>query len=107
MTEGKLADLILLDANPLENIEHTKDIAAVVLSGRHLSRMALDTLLERAAAIVRRQQASVLAPSRTDPGPIPGSDSTAEVRQHRRTLRCSLRDIRGNTFSLRSRATTL
>jgi imidazolonepropionase-like amidohydrolase len=51
---GKLADLVLLDANPLENIEHTKRILAVVLNGRYLSRADLNKLLDRAAAIVRR-----------------------------------------------------
>lgn len=49
---GKLADLVLLDANPLEDIGNTRKIAAVVLNGRHLDRQALDDLLasvERAA----------------------------------------------------------
>lgn len=49
---GKLADLVLLEANPLENISNTQRIAAVVLKGRYLSREALDALLaqvERAA----------------------------------------------------------
>jgi imidazolonepropionase-like amidohydrolase len=55
VTEGKLADLVLLEANPLENIAHTQRIAAVVLNGRYLPRAELDTLLDRAAAIVRRQ----------------------------------------------------
>ncbi|MCU0633754.1 MAG: amidohydrolase family protein [Gemmatimonadaceae bacterium] len=55
VTEGKLADLVLLEANPLEDIAHTKRIAAVVLNGRYLSRAELDRLLDRAAAIVRRQ----------------------------------------------------
>ena len=54
VTEGKLADLVLLDANPLDNIENTKRIAAVVLNGRYLARTALDALLDRAAAIVKR-----------------------------------------------------
>jgi hypothetical protein len=43
--KGKIADLILLDANPLENIANTKRIAAVVSSGRLLDRKALDGLL--------------------------------------------------------------
>jgi imidazolonepropionase-like amidohydrolase len=55
VTEGKLADLVLLEANPLENIEHTKRIAAVVMNGRYLSRTELDRLLNQAAAIVQRQ----------------------------------------------------
>lgn len=51
---GKLADLVLLEANPLDNIEHTRRIAAVVMNGRYLSRAELDRLLDRAAAIVKR-----------------------------------------------------
>ncbi|MBC7562530.1 MAG: amidohydrolase family protein [Gemmatimonadaceae bacterium] len=54
VTAGKLADLVLLDANPMENIEHTKRITAVVANGRYLSRADLDTLLDRAAAMVKR-----------------------------------------------------
>jgi ketosteroid isomerase-like protein len=45
---GKLADLVLLDANPLDDISNTQRIAAVVLGGRYLDRAALDELLERA-----------------------------------------------------------
>jgi imidazolonepropionase-like amidohydrolase len=33
---GKTADLVLLDANPLENISHTRKINAVVLGGKFL-----------------------------------------------------------------------
>ena len=43
--KGKLADLILLDANPLDNIGNTKKINAVVLNGRLFDRNALDKLL--------------------------------------------------------------
>jgi hypothetical protein len=52
VTPGKLADLVLLDANPLEKIEHTTRIAAVALNGRYLSRSDLDALPDRAAGIV-------------------------------------------------------
>lgn len=38
---GKQADLVLLDANPLEDISHTKKIAAVLLRGKLLNRNAL------------------------------------------------------------------
>jgi imidazolonepropionase-like amidohydrolase len=34
----KLANLVLLDANPLEDIGNTQNIAAVVLNGRYLDR---------------------------------------------------------------------
>ena len=45
---GKLADLVLLDANPLEDIRNTRRISAVVLAGKLLDRRALDALLEEA-----------------------------------------------------------
>ena len=32
---GHTADLVLLDANPLENISHTRKISAVVLGGKY------------------------------------------------------------------------
>lgn len=43
--KGKLADLILLDANPLENIDHTKRITAVVFNGKYLSKEAREKML--------------------------------------------------------------
>ena len=43
--KGKRADLVLLDANPLEAISNTKRIRAVVLAGRYFSRADLDGLL--------------------------------------------------------------
>ena len=42
---GKLADLVLLDSNPLDDIRHTQDIQAVVLAGRYLPRSELDNVL--------------------------------------------------------------
>jgi len=45
LEKGKIADLVLLDANPLEDIANTKRIMAVVSSGRLLDRKALDDLL--------------------------------------------------------------
>ncbi len=46
--EGKLADLVLLDANPLDDIRNTQTIAAVIANGRYFSRADLDKLLARA-----------------------------------------------------------
>src|ERR1700677_4661652 len=43
---GKLADLVLLDANPLDDIANTQRIRAVVLAGRYLDRTELDRMLK-------------------------------------------------------------
>jgi imidazolonepropionase-like amidohydrolase len=42
---GKLADLVLLDANPLDDLRNTRKIRAVVTRGNLLDRAALDGLL--------------------------------------------------------------
>jgi imidazolonepropionase-like amidohydrolase len=42
---GYLADLVLLDANPAEDIANTRQISAVVANGRVFDRGALDELL--------------------------------------------------------------
>jgi imidazolonepropionase-like amidohydrolase len=42
---GKLADLVLLDGNPLESIDNTRKIRTVVTDGRVLDRAALDGML--------------------------------------------------------------
>jgi imidazolonepropionase-like amidohydrolase len=47
---GKLADLVLLDASPLENIANTQRIAAVIRAGKYLDRAGLDKLLAGAKA---------------------------------------------------------
>ena len=44
---GRLADLVLLRANPLVDIANTRRIAAVVADGQYLSRQDLDRLLGR------------------------------------------------------------
>jgi amidohydrolase family protein len=47
---GKLADLVVLDANPLLAIQNSRKIHAVVLNGKYLDRSALDALLSSAEA---------------------------------------------------------
>jgi imidazolonepropionase-like amidohydrolase len=47
---GKLADLVLLDADPLADITNTAAIRAVVANGRYFDRAALDQLLAEAEA---------------------------------------------------------
>jgi Amidohydrolase family len=44
---GKRADLVLLTANPLEDIRNTEKIGAVVVNGRLLERSELDALLAK------------------------------------------------------------
>ncbi|HKA57249.1 MAG TPA: amidohydrolase family protein, partial [Gemmatimonadales bacterium] len=43
---GQKADLILLDANPLENIANTRRIAGVMLRGKWFPRAALNEMLQ-------------------------------------------------------------
>jgi hypothetical protein len=45
--KGKLADLVLLDADPLRDIRHTRQIAAVVARGRLYTHAQLVSLLAR------------------------------------------------------------
>jgi hypothetical protein len=45
---GKIADLVLLDADPLKDIRNTTRISAVFLSGKHFDRSSLDQLLKDA-----------------------------------------------------------
>jgi imidazolonepropionase-like amidohydrolase len=60
---GKLADLVLLDSNPLENISNTQDIVAVVADGRFYERAFLDELLaDRKRAASAKSIADVIRP---------------------------------------------
>jgi imidazolonepropionase-like amidohydrolase len=43
--QGKIADLLLLDCNPLDDIHNTQKIRAVILRGKLLDRNTLDELL--------------------------------------------------------------
>ena len=49
---GRIADLVLLDRNPLENIRHTREIAGVVQGGAYLSRDALRAIDGAVTALV-------------------------------------------------------
>jgi ketosteroid isomerase-like protein len=46
--KGKLADLVLLDADPLEDIHNTTKISEVFLDGKEFDRAALDQILASA-----------------------------------------------------------
>jgi hypothetical protein len=51
---GRSADLVLLDANPLEDIANVRRIRAVATAGRILDRSALDQLLAQAKAAAQQ-----------------------------------------------------
>ena len=66
---GKRADLLLVEANPLEAIANTRRIAGVVAAGRWLPRAELDRRLEAVVASNERKAAQVeplLAAFRSD-----------------------------------------
>lgn len=53
--KGKLADLILLDADPLANISDVKKINAVISNGRLFDRKALDQMLTEIEAAANKK----------------------------------------------------
>jgi imidazolonepropionase-like amidohydrolase len=53
--KGKLADLILLDANPLDDIRNTQRIYGVIANGRYFPQHELRSLLAQAEANASKQ----------------------------------------------------
>jgi len=56
IAKGMIADLVLLDANPLDAITNTQEISAVVVRGRFLPQATLEQMLsdvEAAASLDR------------------------------------------------------
>jgi cytosine/adenosine deaminase-related metal-dependent hydrolase len=51
---GKVADLVVLDANPLDDIRNTQRISAVMLGGKLLRRSDLDALLREAEQMANK-----------------------------------------------------
>ena len=64
---GKVADLVLLDADPLADVHNTQRIHAVIANGRLLDRAALDALL----AETERGREKPLPPTRSSISPLP------------------------------------
>jgi imidazolonepropionase-like amidohydrolase len=54
--KGKIADLVLLDANPLAEIGNTRKINAVVIGGRLITRPELDKMLAEVASLVSKAE---------------------------------------------------
>jgi hypothetical protein len=52
---GKLADLVILEGNPLDDIRNTERIAGVVKAGRYLDRQEVDRLLSEAARLSNKE----------------------------------------------------
>jgi cytosine/adenosine deaminase-related metal-dependent hydrolase len=52
---GHVADLVLLEANPLEDIRDTRKTSAVVVAGTYYSRKALDNILEQVGKTAAKQ----------------------------------------------------
>jgi imidazolonepropionase-like amidohydrolase len=52
---GKIADLVLLTANPLESISNTKKIKSVILNGKYLSSSDRQRLLDEARIKVEKE----------------------------------------------------
>jgi imidazolonepropionase-like amidohydrolase len=63
--KGKRADLVLLDANPLEDIANTRRIRAVVLAGRYFARPDLDQMLRGVAKAAAEPDAPATADEST------------------------------------------
>jgi uncharacterized protein YaiI (UPF0178 family) len=59
---GKMADLVLLDANPLADIANTQKIAAVIVNGRYFSRNDLQKMLQKAEESAKKQPTKPGAP---------------------------------------------
>jgi len=47
IAKGRIADLVLLRANPLDDIRNTREISAVIADGHYLSKADLDQLREK------------------------------------------------------------
>jgi imidazolonepropionase-like amidohydrolase/ketosteroid isomerase-like protein len=63
VAKGKIADLVLLDADPLKDIHNTTKISEVFLDGKEYDRAALDQILASAEKSANAQQ------TLTMPGP--------------------------------------
>jgi len=61
VTTGKMADLVLLDADPLEDIHNTTKVSEVFLAGKEFDRAALDNMLRGAETAAKADSSSEAA----------------------------------------------
>jgi imidazolonepropionase-like amidohydrolase len=53
--KGKIADLVFLDANPLDDIRNTQKVGGVILNGRFYSRSDLQKILQNVEAAAKKE----------------------------------------------------
>jgi imidazolonepropionase-like amidohydrolase len=53
--KGKIADLVFLDANPLDDIRNTQKVGGVILNGRFYSRSDLQKILQGVEAAAKKE----------------------------------------------------
>ncbi|MEO0205887.1 MAG: amidohydrolase family protein [candidate division WOR-3 bacterium] len=75
--KGKIADLVLLEADPLEDISNTRKIAAVVVNVKYYPRTALDEMLAQVEALANLQ--SIVEPMLKT---ITQKDINSAIRQY-------------------------
>lgn len=78
---GKLADLVLLDADPLKDITNTTAIRAVVANGRYFDRAALDQLLAESRAAAGRKTDTTRANDTSPDSTLPTPRLTVRPRE--------------------------
>ncbi len=76
--KGKMADLLVLNANPLEDISNTRNIDSVVYGGRLLSRSDLDKMLSDVEELANRLPISDLMMKTIDE-----KDVASAIQQYR------------------------
>jgi imidazolonepropionase-like amidohydrolase len=77
--KGRIADLVLLEANPLDDIHNTTKINAVVFGGRLFTRHELDSMLSDAATLAATSKPSIseaLFPL------LPAQDAAAVIKRY-------------------------
>jgi tetratricopeptide (TPR) repeat protein len=74
---GKIADLVLLEADPLEDIGNTRKIAAVVVNGKYFPKPSLDEMLAKIEVLANQTPISeVMLKSITE------KDISAAIQQY-------------------------